>query len=235
MKKLIIRIAASLAALCLTLAGIGLAEIRPAAPPPGEPVLEAVALFENYIAPSAGLDIRAEAVDGNNCIAADGGFLLSLAEPLEEKYVRQWLQTSPEFEYSLEKAGKTGYRLTPKEALARNTVVTLSFDPLQTDNGQPPRAGNSWAFQTRRGFALERTFPMDEGTDVPVNSAVELTFTGEVKLEDLNAVITKGQFYKGSKRPLLSFRAFMFLGASKITTCIETVFINRFMPFVASL
>ena len=185
MKKVIIRIAASLAALCLVLGSIGLAEIRPAAPTPGEPALEAVALFENYIAPSAGLDIKAEAVDGNNCIAADAGFLLSLAEPLEEKYVRQWLQTSPEFEYALEKEGRTGYRLTPKEAFDRNTVVTLSFDPLQTDNGQPPRAGNSWAFQTRRGFVLERTFPMDEGTDVPVNSAVELTFTGEVKLEDL--------------------------------------------------
>ena len=190
LKNAIIRAAASLAALCITLAAIGLAEFRPGGSDPvsgpaGDPALESIGLFGNYDAPSAGLDIAAEAVDGSNCIAADTGFLLSLTEPLEEEYVRQWLQTSPAFDYTLEKAGKTGYKLTPKEPFARDTLVTLAFDPLQTDNGQPPRAGNSWAFQTRKGFALERTFPMDEGTGVPVNSTIELTFTGEVKLEDL--------------------------------------------------
>jgi len=187
--KLIVRIVSGLAALGVTLAGIGIAQLGPApgpvSGPGGDPALEAVTLFENYAAPSAGLDIKAEAMDGSGCVAADTGFLLTLTEPLEEEHIRRWLTTSPEFDYSLEKNGKTGYKLRPEEAFERGALVTLAFDPLQTDNGQPPRAGNSWAFQTRRGFALERNFPMDEGTGVPVNSAVELTFTGEVKLDDL--------------------------------------------------
>jgi len=182
-KKLIIRIAASFVALCITLGSIGLVEFR--RPGGSEPVLEAVELFENYVAPSAGLDIRAEAADGNNCIAADAGFLLTLAEPLDEKHIKQWLKTSPEFDYTLEKTGALEYSLKSREAFEKNTLYTLSFDPLQTDNGQPPRAGNSWAFQTRKGFALERTFPMDEGTGVPANSVIELTFTGEVNIKDL--------------------------------------------------
>ena len=216
MKKLIVRIAASLAALCIALGAIGLVEFRPATagPVPGpldDPVLESVGLFGNYLAPSAGLDIAAEAVDGNNCVAADAGFLLSLAEPLEEKHLRQWLKTSPEFEYTLEKAGKTGYKLTPKEPLGRDTLVTLSFDPLQTDNGLPPRAGNSWAFQTRKGFALERVFPMDEGTGVPVNSAIELTFTGEVKLEDLRKNVSFAPGLGGSDWRKTGLNTYAFL------------------------
>jgi len=201
LKKLIIRIAASLAAVCITLAGIDLVETKPPEGPtpvvgpvsgPGgepaggdEPVLEAVGLFDNYAAPSDSLGIKATAVDGNNCIPANAGFTLSLTEPLSEKYIKQWLKTSPEFDYTLKKTGALEYVLTPKRALEKNTLVVLSFDPLQTDNGMPVRAGNSWAFQTRKGFALERTFPMDEGTGVPVNSVIELTFTGDVNIKDL--------------------------------------------------
>ena len=197
-KKLILRIAASLAALCVTLASIGLVEFdQPAqgvsgGSGPAQGVsggggtgLDAAGLFGDLAAPSGGLDIKAEAVDGNNCVAADAGFLLTLTEPLKEKYIRQWLKTSPEFDYALKKTGALEYKLTPKQAFEKNTLYTLRFDPLQTDNGMPVRAGNSWAFQTRKGFAIERTFPMDQGTGVPVNSVIELTFTGDVKLEDL--------------------------------------------------
>ncbi|MCL1951185.1 MAG: hypothetical protein FWF60_00005, partial [Oscillospiraceae bacterium] len=190
-KSLVLRIAASLAALCLTLASIGLAEFRPApvAGPDDGPVLEAVELLGDTLAPG-GLEINATAVDGSGCIAVDAGFLLTLSEPLGEKYIKQWLKTSPAFDYTLKKTGALEYRLTPKRAFEKNTLVTFRFDPLQTDNGMPARAGNSWAFQTRRGFALERTFPRDEGTGVPVNSAIELTFTGEVNLKDLQKCVS---------------------------------------------
>jgi len=194
LKKMILRIAAGLAALCVTLAGIGLVEgplPGPVSGPgdvPDEPVLQAVELFENYLAPSGGLEIKAAAVDGNGCITGDTGFTLTLAEPLDEKYIKQWLKAS--FGYTLKKTGALEYSLTPEEAFGKNTLVTLSFDPLQTDNGMPPRAGNSWAFQTRKGFALERSFPMDEGTGVPVNSAIELTFTGDVNIKDLQKHVT---------------------------------------------
>ena len=46
-----------------------------------EPPLSEV--FENYVAPCAGMDIQSTAVDGNNCIAADAAFLVTLTEPME--------------------------------------------------------------------------------------------------------------------------------------------------------
>ena len=192
--KIFLRAAAGLVAACVALAGFGLVEFKqpedsPVIGPEQEPALEAVELFRNYIAPSNGLDIKASAADGSSCVAPGTEFLLSLAEPLEEKYIKQWLKTEPEFDYSLKKTGALEYRLTPKQEFEKNTLVTLSFDPLQTDNGMSARAGNSWAFQTQKGFALERNFPMDQGTGVPVNSVIELAFTGEVKLADLKKYV----------------------------------------------
>ena len=239
-KKLILRITSGLAALCMALAGIGLVETTPPqgsgpaigpvsgpddvpAGPGGEPALEAVDLFENYLAPSGGLEIKATAVDGNGCVAANTGFLLSLAEPLDEKYIKQWLKASPQFEYTLKKTGSLEYRLIPRQAFEKNTLVTLSFDPLQTDNGQPVRAGNSWAFQTRKGFALERTFPMDEGTGVPVNSVIELTFSCDVNLKDLKKHVSFTPKLGGSDWRKTGMNTYAFL-ASGDTMQEDTVY-----------
>ncbi|MCL2300293.1 MAG: hypothetical protein FWC27_09145, partial [Firmicutes bacterium] len=185
------------------------------AKPPDEPVLEAVEQFENYVAPSDGLGIKATAVDGNSCVATNTGFTLTLTEPLGEKYVKQWLKASPAFDYTLKKTGALEYRLTPKQALEKNTLYVLSFDPLQTDNGMEARAGNSWAFQTRKGFALERTFPMDEGTGVPVDSVIELTFTCEVNIKDLQKQVSISPKLGGSDWRKTGVNTYAFLASGE--------------------
>ena len=189
LKGKIVPVVAACCAAVLLATGLG-APGLPAPPGREDETVEAGEVFENFVAPSAGLAIQAAATDGNGCIAADPAFLLTLSKPMDGDYIAAWLAASPKFEYELEQTGKLEYRLTPKAALDRNTLYTLSFDPLQAEHGLPARAGNSWAFQTQKGFAVERTFPANEGTGVPVNSVIELTFTGDVDIEQLKRHIS---------------------------------------------
>ena len=153
-------------------------EENPAKEEPQEPL--------DITAPKGALDIRAVTLDENKCIGTEPTFLLSLTEPLDEKYLQTWLETSPEFDFYLKKTkNKLEYQLEPKAALALNTVYSFRFDPLQAGNDMPARAGNTWAFQTQKGFSLERVFPQNEGESVPVNSVIELTFSCEVDISQL--------------------------------------------------
>jgi len=160
--------------------------------PDGKPI-------ERIVVPAAALEITPNAVDSNQCVGTEPTFLVTLSQPMEKKVIEEWLKSSPPMDFSLKSTkDKLKYQLLPKKELERNTLYTFTFDPAQESGGMPARAGNTWAFQTSGGFAVKRTMPENQGTHVPVNSAIELTFTGDVKLDDLKRSVSFRPALKGS-------------------------------------
>lgn len=131
--------------------------------------------------------ITIQAMNGDKLgIEPDTAFLLTSAEPLTEKIVEEALQTSPKFEYTLDKQkGGLEYKIIPKGSLTPNTVYTLAFDPegLGKENF-------SWAFQTKAKFHVIRSLPSDKSTQVPIDTGMEITFSHENY--DINKI--KGYF-----------------------------------------
>lgn len=134
-------------------------------------------------------------------IEPDTAFLLTSAEPLPEKTVKEALKLTPEFTYSLDKqAGGREYQIIPTEKLAPNTIYTLSFDQEGLD-----KENLSWAFQTKGKFRIIRSLPSDKSTHVPVNTGIELTFSHDnfdiSKIKDYFSISpqAEGNFEKHKK------------------------------------
>ena len=109
------------------------------------------------------------------------GFIITSDEPLTEALVKSALVLTPEFDYSMKKSdeGRT-YIIEPKIPLDGNTVYQIGMDPSRALAGRAPRASNTWAFQTEADFKLLGAIPTDQGTEVPVNTALRFTFTQSV-------------------------------------------------------
>ena len=170
---------------------------EPVEPKPEENA--APALVESVVVPSAALAISPVNADSNNCITTEPEFLIALSEPMEEKVLEEWLKVSPALEFDLKKTkNELEYQLVPKGELQPNTLYTFTFDPLQESGNMPARAGNIWTFQTQKSFAVERTLPEENGLGVPVDSVIELTFSSDVKIEDLKKNVSVQPKLKGS-------------------------------------
>ena len=154
---------------------------------------------DNVVVPAGSLDITPMALDSNQCVAANPSFLVALSEPMGKKVLEEWLKASPPMDFTL-KATKNEleYQLTPKEALEENTLYTFTFDPAQESAGMPARAANTWAFQTGGKFAVKRTMPEDQGSGIPVNSAIEIAFTGDVRFDDVRKNVSFKPALKGA-------------------------------------
>ncbi|MCL1895213.1 MAG: hypothetical protein FWG03_01555 [Clostridiales bacterium] len=172
------------------------------AKPPPAPVAEEDgedAQFVNYITPSIPVTITPLEADGNNCIPTGAAFLIAFLEPMDEESVAEGLLISPETDYTLEKTENgLEYIVRPGAELAQNTLYSLSFDPVQTEQGMPARPGNSFVFQTQKEFAVERVFPRDEGTHVEADSAIEIVFSNDINIGDLKEMVVFSPALEGA-------------------------------------
>lgn len=105
-----------------------------------------------------------------------GSLTLTSDQPLSAAAVRESLTVEPAVELTVEKADAEGKRFTvkPAQTLEWGRVYRFQLAPAAGVN-RPYR----WSFQTRTEFRLLGTLPRHEGTDVPVTTGIELTFTHE--------------------------------------------------------
>ena len=201
-KKRLAAVIACCAVAIIVLASAGVwafLKFRPEAPVDPEPQNDVPAVVERVVVPSAALAISPAAADSNNCIPTEPEFLIALSEPMEQDMLKEWLKVTPELDFNLKKTkNELEYQLLPEGELQPNTLYTFTFDPLQESGGMPARAGNTWTFQTQKRFAIEKTLPEDTGMYVPVDSVIELVFSGDVKLDDLKKNVSFKPSLKGS-------------------------------------
>ena len=97
-------------------------------------------------------------------------FSLSLSEDIPVSVLGRTLSVFPKFSFQLTKKDKD-VLLTPDQPLAAGQVYR--FDLLDSEMG----LDESFAFQTRRDFRVASTLPANQGTNVPVNTGVEIQFS----------------------------------------------------------
>ncbi len=111
-------------------------------------------------------------------VDVNSGFRLILEKPAEEAAVRSLLAVSPEGEYKLEKVSASEYGISFTSALKANSIYKFTY------GGGDAGSDKSWAFQTKKTFAVSRTLPRNEATQVPVDTGIEITFNHE-KVDEL--------------------------------------------------
>lgn len=103
-------------------------------------------------------------------IAVDTDFKIICEEEQDKKFIESTLDIQPKADYELKKLSKKEYLVEFQKELKTDTVYKVSM--LNTNDDEL-----TWAFQTVKSFKLVSTLPRDKGTDVPVNSGIEMQFS----------------------------------------------------------
>lgn len=105
-------------------------------------------------------------------------YVIKSKEPLSEDLIKENLSISPEFAYDFKKVTDTEWQIVPQQALAPNTLVRIALVASFIDeNNQSQERDYSWVYQVKDSFKVLHSIPRDAGTNVPLNSGIEVTFS----------------------------------------------------------
>lgn len=120
------------------------------------------------------------------------GFRITSVNELDRSFVETALSVQPEQDFSLTKVSEKELLLEFDQSLEPDSIYRFAL------MGEREKPAYSWAFQTRKEFRVVRSLPRNEGTGVPVNSGIEITFSheGVERLEDFFEITpeVKGTF-----------------------------------------
>ncbi len=126
------------------------------------------------------------------------GFVITSDQKMSAELIEDSIEITPSFDYTLEKSnGGKEFTIVPTESLQENTVYQIVLDPERQTEGLPARYENSWSFQTTTVFAVDSILPRDTTSYVPVNTAIQVSFSQEIDLEKASAAITIEPDLKG--------------------------------------
>lgn len=145
-----------------------------------KPVIPARFTLQASISDTAGIDPKTS-------------FILESTQSLSEGAVKKILKFNPEIEFNVKKISQapalistvfaqtqeneiviTIFEIKPTRALAEDEIYqAVITDPEYADREY------SWAFQVKAPFQVIQTHPRNQGTYVPINSAIEITFNRE--------------------------------------------------------
>ncbi|MCH8949130.1 MAG: Ig-like domain-containing protein, partial [Chloroflexi bacterium] len=151
-------------------------------PPPADDE-ESGPASNDEVSRNARSDFRLEAVAGDAIgIETDTEFLLTSERDLATDTIRGMLRIVPEVEIQITKAGAGRYTVSPTEPLDSGTLYRFTSE-VGEDGSQAPA---SWAFQTKSPIQIVQTLPRNQGTQVPLNTGIEVTFShdGVENIED---------------------------------------------------
>lgn len=165
---------------------------------------------KNVLSPLAisGITLSAETTDG---LGVDPGsaFLLRSAEEISLEAVRDRLSVSPAVSFTTRSRSANEVEVTFDQPLKGGSVYTfkLSTDDTSADAAKAASEDAtgflSWAFQTKKVFAIEKTLPGDRAIAVPLSAGIEVTFTDEhfTDAEDFFQIepAVKGRFERHRK------------------------------------
>lgn len=104
-------------------------------------------------------------------VANDSAYILKSKEALQSDEIRSRLKLEPAVSYALEKLSDTEWRINLQDTLLPNALLKATLA------GQDEKDDYTWAYQVKDRFKVLHTVPRDTGTDVPVNSGIEITFS----------------------------------------------------------
>jgi len=106
-------------------------------------------------------------------------FRLTAADGASPKAVLQSLRIDPPAPYRLEEVSWRETEVVPLEPLAPGTVYRFEVSVAAVSGQAAEPQSLTWAFQTKGPFRVVETLPRDQGTGVPLDSGIEMTFSHE--------------------------------------------------------
>lgn len=111
-------------------------------------------------------------------VKADTVYAIKSKEPLDENIIKDNLRIKPDFPYDFKRISDTEWHLVPRQALPANTLVQIALTTAYVDeNNQTQERDYSWVYQVKDSFKVLHSIPRDAGTNVPVNTGIEITFS----------------------------------------------------------
>jgi hypothetical protein len=156
----------------------------------------------------SGMTLSAETSDG---LGVDPGsaFLLRSVAEIAPEAVQDRLSVSPAVPFTTRSRSANEVEVTFDQPLKGGSVYAfkLSTDDTSADAAKAASEDAtgflSWAFQTKRVFAIEKTLPGDRAIAVPLSAGIEVTFTDEhfTDAEDFFQIepAVKGRFERHRK------------------------------------
>ncbi|HJX61668.1 MAG TPA: Ig-like domain-containing protein [Dehalococcoidia bacterium] len=104
-------------------------------------------------------------------------FRLTATDGASPKTVLESLRIDPPAPYRLEEVSWRETEIVPLEPLAPDTVYRFEVSMAKASDQAAEPQSLAWAFQTRGPFRVVETLPRDQGTDIPVDSGIEIVFS----------------------------------------------------------
>lgn len=109
---------------------------------------------------------------------ADTSYILKSKEPIETKLIEENLKIEPSFDYSIKEISDTEWHIIPGEPIPANTLVKAAMSvSYETEDGEKKERDYSWVYQIKDTFKVIHSIPREAGTNVPVSSGIEITFS----------------------------------------------------------
>lgn len=153
----------------------------------------------------AGISITPQTEDEGG-VAYDSGFYLRSATRLSKRDLEKALMIEPDIEYDLSETDD-GFFIKPDEPLTPNTVYVFTYTAQD--------ASRTWAFQSKRPFAVLSANPAPDATDVYCRAGIEIKFSHPgVELGDYVEINPPVEYYtqtsgkKATIYPAISFEPY---------------------------
>ena len=104
-------------------------------------------------------------------VPSNARFELKSTEDLSASVINTYLHTNPKVAIAVDKKGTGQYTITPKDKLPENKIFAV-----QIEKGPISAKTYGWAFQVKAPFQVIAKIPTDKGTNVPLNTSIEITF-----------------------------------------------------------
>lgn len=104
-------------------------------------------------------------------IDADTFFKLHTENEKEKEFIEENVKIIPEQKFKVEKVSNKEFNIIPLTVLKNNSVYKVEMELPNS------KKNYSWAFQTKKQFAITGTLPSNQSRYVPLNSGIEIYFT----------------------------------------------------------
>lgn len=128
-------------------------------------------------------------------ISPNTHFIIKTTKPLTSQVIEKYIRIIPNVDFSIKKAfaQENTFEVIPKSDLEINKIYTV-----QIDKGPLAEHTFSWAYQVKAPFQIISSIPANKGTNVPLNTGIEINFNREniINPEDFIEIIptTTGKF-----------------------------------------
>jgi len=120
-------------------------------------------------------------------IETDTNFTITSKKPLDTEKIKQSLHVSPEIPVDVTQISEYEVAVKPAQTLENDKVYMFSLAKGAVE-GVDDTIPYKWAFQTKDTFSISTSIPRHQATHVPLDAAIELTFSHDQYADPLEYV-----------------------------------------------